>query len=80
MFSFLSVAPAQAGVATPDEMLATRQWVAAKFEGKQERPSLDVGLIVRANNDPVQKNSRAGQPLKIVGRRVHARSLLPCRE
>jgi alpha-galactosidase len=66
MFSLLSAAPVEAGVATPDEMLEARQWVAAKFEGKLERPSLDVGLIVRANNDPVQKNGRAGKPLKIV--------------
>jgi alpha-galactosidase len=60
---------ARAGDATPDEMFDARQWVAAKFEGKQERPALDVGLVVRANNDPVQRNARAGKPLRIGGAR-----------
>ncbi|MHB8971842.1 MAG: NPCBM/NEW2 domain-containing protein [Pirellulaceae bacterium] len=62
----LSASPCGAGVATSDEMLDARRWVAAKFEGLQEAPSLETGVIVRANNDPVQKNRRATKPLKIV--------------
>ncbi len=59
-------APLQAGVAPSDEMLEAQKWVAAKFAGQPEPPTIDVGLVVRANNDPVQKNARAGKPLKIV--------------
>ncbi|MCU0962439.1 MAG: alpha-galactosidase [Pirellulaceae bacterium] len=50
---------------TPDELLEMRRWVAAKFEGVEAVPVLETGLTVRANNDPVQKNQRAGRPLKI---------------
>jgi alpha-galactosidase len=49
-----------------DEMLEAHKWVAAKFAGVQETPKLEAGLMVRANNDPVQKNRRAGQPMRIV--------------
>ena len=50
-----------------DEMLEARQLGGGEVRGKlQEAPSLETGLVVRANNDPVQKNRRAGKPLKIV--------------
>ena len=65
---------------TADEMLEARRWVAAKFEGIQETPLLETGLIVRANNDPVQKNRRANRPTEDCGRRVHERAVLPCGE
>ena len=55
-----------AQVCASDEMLEAHKWIAAKFAGVQETPKLEAGLIVRANNDPVQKNRRAGQPMRIV--------------
>ena len=66
IFVCLSTVSCYAGVVAADEMMEARRWVAAKFEGIQEPPSLETGLIVRANNDPVQKNRRANRPLKIV--------------
>ncbi|MBN1342190.1 MAG: NPCBM/NEW2 domain-containing protein, partial [Phycisphaerae bacterium] len=53
---------------TPDEMLEAQRWVAAKFAGKTEVPLPEFGLIVLANNDPVQKNAWAGQPLRLDGK------------
>ena len=50
---------------SPEEMSEASQWVAAKFEGMLAREAPVVGLVVLANNDPVQLNARAGQPLKI---------------
>jgi alpha-galactosidase len=44
----------------PEELLAARQWVAAKFEGVAT-----PGLEVVSNYDAVEKNSRFGQPLQI---------------
>jgi len=57
---------AQATSVRPDEMAEARSWVAAKFEGLRQRPRLETGLVVLANNDPVQKNARAGKPMRIV--------------
>lgn len=51
---------------SPEEMSEASQWVAAKFEGVLAREAPVVGLVVLANNDPVQLNARAGRPLKIV--------------
>ena len=50
---------------TPAEMTELRRFVAAKFEGTPVPEVAPVGLRVLANNDPVQKNGRAGQPMKI---------------
>jgi len=61
----IGIVAAQAGVATDDEMFEVRRWSAAKFQGVLEPPALEVGIVVRANNDPVQKNARAGKPLQI---------------
>ena len=47
------------------EMNAARQWISAKFEGVVPPSTVEPGLVVLANNGPVQMNSRAGQPLKI---------------
>ncbi len=60
-----------AGVpASPQVSLETsecRRWVAAKFRGISDTKPQPAGLVVLANNDPVQKNARAGRPMKIVG-------------
>jgi len=50
---------------TAGEQAQARRWVAAKFEGVAVAPRPEPGLIVLANNDPVQLNARGGRPLKI---------------
>ena len=50
---------------SPEEMGEASQWVAAKFKGVVASEAPAVGLVVLANNDPVQLNARAGRPLKI---------------
>lgn len=50
---------------TPDELGENGRWVAAKFEGIQQAQPVQPGLWVLANHDPVQKNARAGRPMKI---------------
>lgn len=49
----------------PEEMSLLRQWVGAKFEGKVVEAEPAAGLVVMANHDPVQLNSRNGRPMKI---------------
>jgi len=49
-----------------EEMSEASQWVAAKFKGEVAGEATKVGLVVLANNDPVQLNARNGRPLKIV--------------
>jgi alpha-galactosidase len=60
---------AQAGWAisvTPAEMAECRAWSAAKFEGIKPPRATEPALVVLANHDPVQKNARAGRPMRIV--------------
>jgi alpha-galactosidase len=57
---------ADAVTVTADEKSEARRWVAAKFEGKQEAPPREAGLIVLANHDVVQQNARGGKPMRIV--------------
>ena len=57
---------AHAVTVTDEEKSKARRWVAAKFEGKQETPPREAGLIVLANNDVVQQNARGGKPMRIV--------------
>ncbi len=59
---------------SPSELAETREWAAAKFEGLQAAPSREPGIVVLANHDPVQKNSRGGKPLLLAGQ-VHNRGL-----
>jgi alpha-galactosidase len=56
----------RAAAVRPDETAAARRWAAAKFEGVAEAPKAEPGLLVLANNDPVQKNARGGKPMRIV--------------
>jgi len=58
---------AAADLASADELTLRRDWVAARFEGRQPPPRTDPGLIVLANHGPVLKNARAGKPLRIAG-------------
>ncbi|MCL4790155.1 MAG: NPCBM/NEW2 domain-containing protein, partial [Verrucomicrobia bacterium] len=50
----------------PEELAEARQWSAAKFDGQQLQPLAAPALVVLANHDPVQKNTRAGRPMRIV--------------
>jgi alpha-galactosidase len=50
---------------SPEEMDEASQWVAAKFKGVVASEAPGAGLMVLANNDPVQLNARGGRPLKI---------------
>ncbi len=62
----VSMSSASAAVSpTPDEMSEARGWVAARFEGTVEPPSVRAGLTVLANNDPVQRNARNGKAMRI---------------
>jgi alpha-galactosidase len=63
---FLACVPMRGAVtASPEEMNEASQWVAAKFKGEVTNQAPAVGLLVLANNDPVQLNARAGRPMKI---------------
>ncbi len=52
---------------TPGELAETREWAAAKFEGALPAHRREPGLVVLANHDPVQKNSRHNRPLLLAG-------------
>jgi len=54
--------------ATAAEQAEARRWAAAKFEGRQETPPREAGLIVLANHDAVQQNACAGKPMRVVDR------------
>ncbi|MGZ5505420.1 MAG: NPCBM/NEW2 domain-containing protein [Limisphaerales bacterium] len=72
---FTAVATAVIGVASvyaavsvaPEEFREANQWAEAKFEGVFTNVPA-VGLVVIANNGPVQINARGGRPLNIAGR------------
>ena len=52
----------------PDELDEAHRSAKAKFQGVRQKKLPEASLTVMANNDPVQKNSRAGKPLKIAGK------------
>ena len=56
---------------TPDEMGEAQRWVGAKFKSITDSESPEIGLIVLANNDPVQKNARMGKPLRIADKQYY---------
>jgi hypothetical protein len=61
-------------------MAQASEWAGAKFKGVVAGAPPAVGLVVLANHDPVQLNSRAGRPMQIAGKQYtrglycHARS------
>ncbi len=57
-----------AAIPTADEMSEARLWTSARFEGKVETPTAKPGLMVLANNDPVQRNGRHEKPMVIAGK------------
>ncbi len=54
-----------------DEQYEARRFVTAKFAGKEPDEPAAPLLMVVANNDPVQKNGRAAQPLRIGKTQYH---------
>jgi alpha-galactosidase len=57
-----------AGILVTDQELSERRdWVTARFEGRQPPPTTDPALLVNANHGPVLKNARAGKSLRIAG-------------
>ncbi len=65
----MTVSLSQIGLPTsvaPEEMAEAGRWVAAKFEGRQEKERRDAGLLVLANHAAVELNARSGKPLRIV--------------
>ena len=65
----------QAISVSPEELAERRNWVTARFEGRQPPPRTEPGLMVLANHGPVLQNARAGKPLCIAGQ-SYARGLL----
>ncbi len=62
---FLTSLATQAFSVSPQELAEVRRWTAAKFEGVTPTRSTEPALVVFANLDPVQKNSRAGKPMRL---------------
>lgn len=73
LFMFIG-SVATAALPTLSEMNEAHQWAAAKFLGKIEAQTPEVGLVVLANNDPVQQNRRNGKPL-LLGKEQYDRGL-----
>ncbi len=63
---FVVEGAAWGGTVSPEEMAEAGKWAMAKFKGSPAPQSPEAGLIVLANNDPVQKNARGGKCMKIV--------------
>ena len=61
----LTTAQAAPPAMTPAEQAQASEWVDAKFKGVVASGPPAFGLVVLANNDPVQLNSRAGKPMRI---------------
>ena len=61
------VAPATS--VRPEELTEARAWVTAKFKNLQPPSATEPALVVLANHDPVQKNARAGRPMRIADQR-----------
>jgi alpha-galactosidase len=55
----------RAGLPTDFELAEASRWAAAKFAAVADASKPPAGLYVLANNDPVQLNARAGQPMRL---------------
>ena len=58
-------AVASAMMPSANEMATASKWVESRFSGKKNVVERPCGLVVLANHDPVQRNTRNGAPLKI---------------
>ncbi len=52
----------------PWELAQTHRWATARFAGLDEPQTNPAGLTVLANHDPVQRNARAGKPMRLAGK------------
>ena len=68
------VQPVRAVPPTPEEMAEARRWADVSFRGIQPPEGAQGSLLVLANHDPVQKNTRSGARLTI-GKVEYARGL-----
>jgi alpha-galactosidase len=69
VIGFCLAAPASmAATVLPREMDEMRAWTKAKFTGVQTAATAEAALVVLANHDPVQKNARAGKPMRLAER------------
>lgn len=64
----LGISIASATSVAPEELSLARNWVAAHLDGVAPAPDRSPALVVLANHDAVQKNARAGRPLKLADR------------
>jgi len=62
----LLIARAQSTMPSPAEIADAHRWAAAKFGGVAQTRPVEPALLVLANHDAVQKNSRNGKPMRIV--------------
>jgi len=62
------LSPAPAPAISLAEREAARNWVSAKFEAQPPDMTRLSGIVVRANNDPVQKRGRNGGPMRLLGK------------
>jgi alpha-galactosidase len=65
--SVLFATGVQGVTVSPEELAVRRDWVTARFEGRQPAPATAPGLVVLANHGPILKNARAGKPLRLGG-------------
>ena len=65
---------ASAETPTATEKADALQWVTAKFEGVEKKPTYSAFLRVLANHDPLQLNNRNGRPMRL-GDRTYERGL-----
>lgn len=63
-----------AATVSTEELAEAKRWTAAKFGGVVEARPTEPALVVLANHDPVQKNSRNGKPMRL-GRQQFTRGL-----
>ena len=59
---------------TEIEMSDAARWAGAKFKAATDTTKPDPGLYVLANHDPVQRNGRGGQPMRLLDK-TYARGL-----
>jgi len=71
----LSSLPSFGVAPTKEELAESHRWAAAKFAGAPAPLPMEPGLIVLANNDPIQKNGRHGKPFRLVDK-SYVRGLL----
>jgi alpha-galactosidase len=64
----LCVGSARGVSVAPEDLTEAHQWAAARFDGVAGSRAIEPALLVIANHDAVQKNSRSGKPLRIVDR------------